>query len=62
MISSLIAGLFVGACNTNQNELDEKEDSGIKADRDYESAEGDTTKTDEINATGNAESGPDEGP
>jgi hypothetical protein len=46
-------------------QLDEKEDTGIKPDRNYESTEGtdgDTTKTDEINVTGNAKSGPREGP
>ena len=42
--------------------MDDRGDRGIKPDRDYKSAESDTTKTDEINASGNAQSGPDEGP
>lgn len=59
---TLITAFLIYGCNTNQNELDERKDSGIKSDRDSETTVGDTTKTDEINATENAQSGPDEGP
>ncbi len=59
----LLTALALGACNNPQeNQLDEREDSGIQPERDYESAQGDTTRTDEVNATGNANSGPVEGP
>ena len=50
------------ACNTNQNELDQQQDDGIEGDRDYEAASDDTTVTNEVNVTGNAKSGPVEGP
>lgn len=61
--SIFFAALLIGnACNTNQNEMDEREDAGIRPDRDYERSKGDTSGTDEINATGNAQSGPDDGP
>lgn len=57
-----ITAFIFGVCNTNQKELDEREDTGIRPERNYEKAEGDTTVTDEVNATGNAQSGPNEGP
>jgi hypothetical protein len=50
------------ACNTNKDQLDEQQDKGIEADRDFEKVTGDTTVTNEVNATGNAKSGPVEGP
>ncbi len=63
--AAIMVTLALGSCNNRQDQLDEKEDTGIKPDRNYESTEGtdgDTTKTDEINVTGNAKSGPREGP
>jgi hypothetical protein len=59
----LLITMALGACNNPQeNQMDEKEDSGIRPERDYGSSQGDTTRTDEVNATGNANSGPVEGP
>lgn len=50
------------ACDNRQNQMDEREDTGIRPERNYEAAGNDTTVTDEVNPTGNANSGPVEGP
>jgi hypothetical protein len=60
--TALIVFSVLGACDNRQNQMDEKEDRGIRPERNLEKAEGDTTVSDEINVTGNAKSGPVEGP
>ena len=62
MSAATVILLTVAACDNNKDQMDEVQDEGIQPDRDYEKMEGDTTRTNEVNATGNAKSGPVEGP
>jgi hypothetical protein len=60
--TALIVCSVLGGCGNRQDQMDEIEDRGIRPERNLEKAEGDTTVSDEINVTGNAKSGPVEGP
>jgi hypothetical protein len=54
--------LSLAACDNRPKQMDERKDTGIRQERNYEAADNDTTVTDEVNPTGNANSGPVEGP